>query len=232
MSNEEALKRTSLPSIESILLQVQLRWAGHVIRMEDIRMSKAVFFSKLQKEKCDCGAPRKRYKDQLKRQLAQARISNQSWQQVASDWDSWHSSVKKASCGFEPERHKATKGKCRRQKEWAASLPSSSQTFVCPNGCASRIGLYSHQQACKNWLSTFRMILVWEEWEIITKLLQKYFYWTFWISRPHPDHHFKELPFNYLVYYMETKMTDPYMFYQHVCTKAYRVLKSLAQAAL
>ena len=34
MSNVEVLKRASLPTIESILLQVQLRWAGHVTRME------------------------------------------------------------------------------------------------------------------------------------------------------------------------------------------------------
>ena len=66
MSNEEALKRASLPSLESILLQVQVRWAGHATRMEDEHMPKAVFFSKLREGKRDCGAPRKRYKDQLK----------------------------------------------------------------------------------------------------------------------------------------------------------------------
>ena len=66
MSNEEILKRASLPSIESILLQVQLRWAGHVSRVEDVRMPKEVFFSKPQEEKRDRGVPRKRYKDQLK----------------------------------------------------------------------------------------------------------------------------------------------------------------------
>ena len=41
---------------------------------------------------------RKRYKDHLKRQLTQAGISHQSWQQEASDRDSWRSSVRKASC--------------------------------------------------------------------------------------------------------------------------------------
>ena len=88
MSNEEVLKKANLPSIESILLQVQLRWAGHVLRMEDVCMPKAVFFSELKDGKRDRGAPRKRYKDQLKRQLAQAGISHQSWQLEASDRDS------------------------------------------------------------------------------------------------------------------------------------------------
>ena len=153
MSNEEVFKTASLPNIESILLQVHLVWAGHVTRMEDMCMPKAVFFSELQEGKRDRGAPRKCYKYQLKRQLAQVGISHQSWQQEASDQDSWRSSVRKASCEFEAERHKAAKEKCKRQKEQAASRPSSSQTFVCPKcvrGCASRIGLYSNQRACKN----------------------------------------------------------------------------------
>ena len=96
---------------------------------------------------------KKAYKDQLKRQLAQAEISLQSWQQEALDRDTWRSSVRKASFEFEAERHKAAEEKRRTQRERAASLPSSSQTFVCPKcgrECASRSGLYSHQRACKN----------------------------------------------------------------------------------
>ena len=122
MSKEEVLKRASLPSTESILLQVQLCWAGHITRMEDIRMPKAVFFSKLQEGKCNHGTPRKRYKDQLKKQLAQGGISHHSWPQQASDQDSWRSLVRKARCEFKAKRHKAVKEKCRRQKERAASL--------------------------------------------------------------------------------------------------------------
>ena len=89
MPDKEVLKKASLPSIESILLEVQLRWAGHVTRMEDVRMPKAVFVSELREGKRNRGAPIKRYKDQLKRQLAQAGINQQSWQQEASDRDSW-----------------------------------------------------------------------------------------------------------------------------------------------
>ena len=74
-------------------------------------MPKAVFFSELQEGKRNRGAPRKRYKDQLKRQLAQAGIRHQSFQKEASDRDSWRSSVRKTSCDFEPERHTAGKKK-------------------------------------------------------------------------------------------------------------------------
>ena len=55
-------------------------------------------------------------------------------------------------CKFETERHETAKERRRKQKE-RAFHPFSSQTFVCPKcgrGCASRIGLYSHQRACKN----------------------------------------------------------------------------------
>ena len=85
-------------------------------------MPKAVFFSELQEGKRGRGAPRKRYKDQLRRQLAQAGISHQSWQQEASDRDSWRSSMRKASCEFEAERHKAAKEKT--QGAETASIPS------------------------------------------------------------------------------------------------------------
>ena len=117
VSSEEVIKTASLPSIESILLQMQLRWACHVSRMEDVRMPKAVFFSELQEEKRDRGAPRKRYKDQLKRHLAQAGISHQSWQQEASVRDSWRSSVRKTSCEFEAERHTAAKKQHTQKKK-------------------------------------------------------------------------------------------------------------------
>ena len=45
--SNEVLKRVSLPSIESILLQVRLRFAGHDTRIKDLLMPKAVFFIEL-----------------------------------------------------------------------------------------------------------------------------------------------------------------------------------------
>ena len=69
MSNEEVLKTASLPRTMSILLQVQLHWAGQVTRMEDIRMPKAVFFSELWEGKRDQESVTKiSWRDSLQRQ--------------------------------------------------------------------------------------------------------------------------------------------------------------------
>ena len=89
VSNEDVLSRASVPSIESTLLQLQLGWAGHVARMEDTRMPKAVFFGELSTGKRDQGAPKKRYKDQLKKELALAGVPHHSWQQAVSSRDNW-----------------------------------------------------------------------------------------------------------------------------------------------
>ena len=85
-------------------------------------MPKAVFFSELPEGKRDRGAPRKRYKVHLERQHAQAGIKHRLWQHEASDRDSWHSSVRKASCKFEAERHEAAKEK-RRGQEKVSIIP-------------------------------------------------------------------------------------------------------------
>ena len=59
VSNEEVLKRASLPSTESILLQMQLRWAGHVTTMEDVRMPKRSLLQRAPRRKAPAWCPRK-----------------------------------------------------------------------------------------------------------------------------------------------------------------------------
>ena len=72
-----------MPSIETIVLKHNLRRAGHVSWMENTRLRKAAFFGELREGKRSRGAPRKRYHDQLKKQLTLAGISHQSWQHEA-----------------------------------------------------------------------------------------------------------------------------------------------------
>ena len=110
-------------------------------------LSTTVLFSELQEGKCDRGAPRKRYKDHQKRQLAPVWINHQQRQREASDRDSCRASVRESSVKFETDRHEAAKERRGKQKVRAASLTSSARTFAsltCSSVCVSSIGLYSH----------------------------------------------------------------------------------------
>lgn len=50
ISIADVLTRAHLANIESISLQLHLRWTGHVARMEDTRTLKAVLFGELKLE--------------------------------------------------------------------------------------------------------------------------------------------------------------------------------------
>ena len=49
VTNQEILDRANLPSIESLLLEAQLRWAGHVIWVEENRIPRQLMYEELQK---------------------------------------------------------------------------------------------------------------------------------------------------------------------------------------
>ena len=66
ITNEEVLRRTGLTTIYNTLSQRRLRWLGHVLRMNDERIPKALLYSELVVGKRNVGRPRLRYKDVCK----------------------------------------------------------------------------------------------------------------------------------------------------------------------
>ena len=75
ITNVEVLEQAEVPSIEAMILKYQLRWAGHVSRMEDHRLPKIVLYGELSTGHRERGAPKKRFKDSLKRSLTTCNIS-------------------------------------------------------------------------------------------------------------------------------------------------------------
>ena len=61
MTNNEVLQRADMPSIEAMLLSQQLTWTGHVVRMNDDRLPKAVLYGELWQAK-RIGRPHLRYR--------------------------------------------------------------------------------------------------------------------------------------------------------------------------
>ena len=142
----EVLTRAGLPSIPTILIKAQLRWAGHVARMPDSRIPKKLLFGELQEGKRSLGAPKKRYKDTLKVSLKAFGINPTTWEKEAANRTKWRALVHGGA-----RQHEATTiitaQRRRQERKENASRPQAPGTIPCPH-CSrnfrAQIGLTSH----------------------------------------------------------------------------------------
>ena len=152
VTNVEVLEQAKLTSIEAMLLKSQLRWVGHVSRMEDHRLPKIALYGELSCGHRNIGAPKKRYKDTLKKALGACDIDHHQWTALAADRDTWRQTIHQAVSSVEENRMDSLKEKRHRRKTRVASVSIPDQTFTCNHcnrTCLSRIGFISHERACR-----------------------------------------------------------------------------------
>ena len=89
VTNVEILEQAEIPSIEAMLFKYQLRWAGHVSRLKDHRLSKIALYGELSTGHRESGAPKKRYEDCPKKSLTACHVDPQWWSDMATDCDAW-----------------------------------------------------------------------------------------------------------------------------------------------
>ncbi|BHF85894.1 hypothetical protein SprV_1002906800 [Sparganum proliferum] len=65
----DVLERTVMLSIYTVLTQMQLRWSGHLVRMDDERLPKRLFYGDVATDSCRQGGRIRRHKDTLKSSL-------------------------------------------------------------------------------------------------------------------------------------------------------------------
>ena len=145
----EVLQRAEMESIHAILLRHQLRWVGHVHRMDDCRVPKRLFYGELSTGKRTTGRPKKRYKDTLKEALKLCTIPQATWHEIAVDRAAWRSRVRSGVDDFEERRIKQKEERRQKRKECQnpAPQPDPAHSFPCPQcNCQfrARIGLISH----------------------------------------------------------------------------------------
>ena len=85
VSNQEVLERASTTSIETMVHKAQLRWPGHVIRMDESRISHQLFYGELSQGRRNQGRPKKRYKGNLKSNLKWAGIQPKELETAAAN---------------------------------------------------------------------------------------------------------------------------------------------------
>nr|VZI19879.1 unnamed protein product [Spirometra erinaceieuropaei] len=107
----DVLERTGILSIYAMLRQIQLRWSGHLVRMDDERLPKRLFYGDVATGSRRQGGQIRRYKDTLKSYLKRLQINPTNWEELALDRLTWRRKVKTAAAIYETNLIAAAKVK-------------------------------------------------------------------------------------------------------------------------
>nr|VZI15122.1 unnamed protein product [Spirometra erinaceieuropaei] len=152
----DVLERRGILSIYTMLRQRQLRWSGHLVRMDNERLPKRLFYgdvatgSRRQEGQIRC------HKDILKSSLKCLQINPTNWEKLALDRPAWRRTVKTDAAIYEANRiaaakviREARKSQLRPVRNAAAQpLPTRPR---CQRTFWARIGLVGHLRI--NWAS-------------------------------------------------------------------------------
>ena len=145
-----------MPSMFEILRRNRLRWLGHVYRMGPERLPKKVLYGQLSTGTRTVGRPKLRYKDVCKRSLNDFHINADNYEDIAEDRIQWRNAVWEGMrmCSADRDQQEQLRRERRHQSVAAAAAraPAVEGGFVCglcQRVCLSRIGLCSHERACR-----------------------------------------------------------------------------------
>lgn len=126
-----------------MIMKSRLRWVGHVVRLDEERLPKRVFYGELFGKRPPC-KPRKRYKDCLKESLKKSEIALETWEQDAKDRVMWRELVNTSVINFERRRLKHAAAKRALRKGLHGDVRELHACNMCNRVCASKAGLVSH----------------------------------------------------------------------------------------
>ena len=157
--NASILVEANTTSIEAMVMQNQLRWAGHCIRMSDNRLLRQVLFAQLTHGMRTRDGKRNRFKDTAKYYMKKGQIDINVWEHVATDRPLWRRSIYHATANFEINLYFTRQRHVRGERRGRCLNIFTSPFHLaggphCNNICRSRIGLLSHLMMMMIWPST------------------------------------------------------------------------------
>ena len=148
VTNHEVLTKCQIPGIEAFLLRSQLRWAGHVARMENTRLPKIMLYGQLEKYPRPEGRPLLRYKDKLKSNINTLKLGERDWERLCLERSQWRASCHQSISNFETRRLQSMvvdrhNRKCAQQSSVGTMFVCS----ICDKRCKSNAGLSAHMRS-------------------------------------------------------------------------------------
>jgi len=144
--NTKVLRLCGITGIEAFLLAAQLRWVGHVVRMDDNRIPKQIFGQLPSGKRPQCG-PLRRYKDTVKVNMKRCGLQPKSLSTAALDRAQWRTTCQSAIAAFEETRVAELDRKRAARKQQAVDITGTVWPCDrCNKICSSRIGLFAHRR--------------------------------------------------------------------------------------
>ena len=141
VSNVEVLRRANMESVEATLAATQLRWLGHVARMDESRIPKKILYGELAVGKRRRGGQKLRYKDVAKRHLKAMDLDVDSWEDQAADRGRWRSSLYNGKQVIHRKMVAAAE-----LRHYRRHNPGDNTCSVCGRTFHSERGLLQHQR--------------------------------------------------------------------------------------
>ena len=104
MPNTEVLRLCGISGIETVLLTAQFHWVGHVIRMDDNRIPKQIFFGQLSLGKRPQCGPLRCYKHTVKVNMKRCGLQPKTLTTAVLDRAQWRTTCQSAIQSFEKTR--------------------------------------------------------------------------------------------------------------------------------
>ncbi|BHF67791.1 hypothetical protein SprV_0301082000 [Sparganum proliferum] len=128
---------------------MQLRWSGHLVRMDDERLPKRLFYGDVATGSRRQGRPIRRYKDTLKSSLKHLQINPTNWKELALDRPTWRRTEKTGAAIYEANRIADAKVKREARKSQVRPLRNADAQPLptyprCQRTFRARIGLVGH----------------------------------------------------------------------------------------
>ena len=130
-----------MPSLEALITKAQLRWTGHVAKMEDNRLPKILLYGELRDGTRIVGGQKLRYKTVIKRHLKKIDCDVNMWERDAKNRDVSKGIVTEAVTTIKESRLKDYQ---RRRQSRYGTLTTKIQCNRCGRCLISNAGRTSH----------------------------------------------------------------------------------------